>query len=516
MALVLMGTALALGCAGQRLQGVHGELTQSDYARCWRVVQTQKTNPALHLKTLQKETRSYQLLVEELLQTRAKTASLLKRVQQEVDPDQPIPPILLDKMKRTLKKGLSLNRRFEHFFASHECYLEAGPKTMASKGLKPLDGQVRLMGAAMALSSSLMLYDTYLTTGSAYYQDDRLRRFLNQSDLGYGIKQDQLQAINETFASMSNALLMSEGIEFYKQGLRQAPPALRRQKEFAYLAQLIRESPSFRLLMDPPAGTVLDRSLSNRDRAIRDNLNALNRAVTAGISGAFGNLVGSFEERKGKLYNDPTLRREIRKYLRAGDILLEKTPFRLTDRLIPGHWGHAAIWVGGEQELRSLGIWGHPVVRRYHAAIKKGELVVEALRDGVQLNTLEHFMNIDDLAVLRQPSLSKHRLAEYVILALRQVGKEYDFNFDVETTDRIVCSELVYVVYVDLDWPTEKMLGRYTISPDNVAVKALNGGPLDVVLLYHDGKKVEHNPKKVMGELAAPASATPPENETKD
>ena len=32
----------------------------------------------------------------------------------------------------------------------------------------------------------------------------------------------------------------------------------------------------------------------------------------------------------------------------AGDILLEKTPFRLTDKLIPGYWGHAAVWIGGE------------------------------------------------------------------------------------------------------------------------------------------------------------------------
>jgi hypothetical protein len=73
---------------------------------------------------------------------------------------------------------------------------------------------------------------------------------------------------------------------------------------------------------------------------------------------------------------------------------------------------------------------------------------------------------------------------------LKQVGKDYDFNFDVETTDKIVCSELVYTVYTDIPWPTEKALGRYTISPDNVAKKALSDGSLNLVSLYHDGKEV--------------------------
>ncbi|WP_374758519.1 YiiX/YebB-like N1pC/P60 family cysteine hydrolase [uncultured Deefgea sp.] len=56
-----------------------------------------------------------------------------------------------------------------------------------------------------------------------------------------------------------------------------------------------------------------------------------------------------------------------------------------------------------------------------------------------------------------------------ILTALAQVGKEYDFNFDVVMRQRIVCSELVYVVFPELPWPISKALGRDTISPDNVA-----------------------------------------------
>jgi len=187
--------------------------------------------------------------------------------------------------------------------------------------------------------------------------------------------------------------------------------------------------------------------------------------------------------------------------LRAGDILLEKTPFRLTDKFIPGHWGHAAIWIGTEAELRNLGIWEHELVRQYHEKIRAGDHIVEALRTGVELNPLHEFLNIDDLAILRNPNFDKATLAHHIILALRQLGKEYDFNFDVETTDKIVCSELIYTVYTDMTWPTEKALGRYTISPDNVASKALNGGGLQLVLFYHDGKLITENPLGVMEKL---------------
>ena len=189
---------------------------------------------------------------------------------------------------------------------------------------------------------------------------------------------------------------------------------------------------------------------------------------------------------------------KLKKTARAGDILLEKTPFRLTDTFIPGHWGHVAVWVGTEDELRALDLWEHPVVRPHQAAIRAGRGVVEALRPGVVMNTLEHFLNIDDLAVLRQNEMPAAQQREVILQALRQVGKGYDFNFDVMSTDRIVCSELVYHTYVHLDWPTKRMLGRSTISPDNVAVRATRGGPLNVALLYHDGKEIAEGRDEAM------------------
>ena len=54
---------------------------------------------------------------------------------------------------------------------------------------------------------------------------------------------------------------------------------------------------------------------------------------------------------------------------------------------------------------------------------------------------------------------------------------------------------------MDIEWPTEKTLGRYTISPDNVANKALPGGPFTLKVLYHDGRQVNKQMHKKFSDL---------------
>ena len=102
-------------------------------------------------------------------------------------------------------------------------------------------------------------------------------------------------------------------------------------------------------------------------------------------------------------------------------------------------------------------------------------------------------LNVDDLVILRpifNESTHSADMQEALLMAFRQVGKKYDFNFDVNTTDKIVCSELAYISFPAFDWPTDEVLGRHSISPDNVAEMAWNNVPLSLIMFYHDGKLV--------------------------
>ena len=130
------------------------------------------------------------------------------------------------------------------------------------------------------------------------------------------------------------------------------------------------------------------------------------------------------------------------------------------------------------------------------------------------MNTLGHFMNIDDLALLRARQISDAERAEVILQTLRQVGKDYDFNFDVESTDRIVCSELVYHAYGEVRWPTQRHLGRVTISPDNVAAEATGAGAFVVEVLYHDGREVAEERTAYLRGLIQPAVVSMARGET--
>ncbi len=75
--------------------------------------------------------------------------------------------------------------------------------------------------------------------------------------------------------------------------------------------------------------------------------------------------------------------------------------------------------------------------------------------------------------------------------AFSQIGKEYDFNFDVETDKKFFCSELAFVVHHDYDWPVEESVGYYTISLDNVAARALqDDDPFSPLFIFDDRKEL--------------------------
>jgi len=217
-------------------------------------------------------------------------------------------------------------------------------------------------------------------------------------------------------------------------------------------------------------------------------------------SKVLGNTMGVVRWRAGKLKDDAAMLQQMLTQLQPGDILLEKTPFTLTDKSIPGHFGHAAIYVGSMEQLREMNALDLPIVQKNLPKITEGHGVVEALRNGVQLNKLQDFMNVDDVAILRPKNLTLADKLEAVKLALGNLGKKYDFNFDVNTTETIVCSELVYIAYPQVDFVTKNVLGSFAITPDDIALRAgeAEADPLQLILFGHDGKLVFSNASQQM------------------
>ncbi|MDR0528467.1 MAG: hypothetical protein LBG69_02480 [Zoogloeaceae bacterium] len=423
----------------------------------------------------------YLRLAEEALTMRAQAIQLYRELESKLKTT----PLSGQDLQRVNEGAVALLQQRAEFFKTaltYECWASTPPDARRE------EGDIQRAGVLISLSAALILYDNYLSAVSLYHDNAELRRLINKPDKGVGLSPDELKKAEMLFHAPEIRRRVRQAILWY----RQYGEAESGFEAYAYLAQSIEQSPSFHLVRAKrPLLDALGKVIQFTENYTLDTFADLGSQSSHFTSLLFGNTVGLVETRRGKLYARPEIERRLRETLRAGDILLEKTPFRLTDVFIPGHWGHAAIWVGSEEELNALGIWRHPVVLPYQEEIRAGRGVVEALRSGVEMNTLAHFMNIDDFAALRRAEMTDETRAAVILQTLRQVGKSYDFNFNAETTDRIFCSKLVYLAYGDMDWPVSKMLGRYTISPDDVARRALSGGPLSIVALYHDGAPVD-------------------------
>ncbi|OIQ30354.1 MAG: hypothetical protein BM564_03010 [Bacteroidetes bacterium MedPE-SWsnd-G2] len=474
---------------------INSNIKETDES-CIAVLQkrlSENTNPEY---IFEKGYEKLQVLVEKSLVARTEMLQISKRL--EIDADLPISSRDLVTLKSGFENYIHIRKDLYALASAYECAINVDEEKLKAYDI---DTELRYKGVLLSLCSAMTLYDNYLLAMVMFEKDKRLRNIVNDPDMGFGILKNQLQDMTNSANSIEIRHRVRRVIKFYETNNSKYQDA-EEDSALSYMHLLLESSPSYNYTKKIRIGQIASNKVVSFERIVGDMLSEYSDESFGAISGVFGNTMGLYESRKGKLYKNDSVKNHIQQYLKPLDILLEKTPFRLTDKLIPGHFGHVAIWTGTKRELVDLKLWETPQVEPYSKIIedesdpssKNEHQIIEALRSGVQLSTLDDFLNVDDFVILR-PTFDKdiaiEKQKEALIMAFRQLGKKYDFNFDVNTTDKIVCSELAYISFPTVDWPTEKTLGRHNISPDNVAKLAWNNVPLELVLLYHDGQLID-------------------------
>ncbi len=162
---------------------------------------------------------------------------------------------------------------------------------------------------------------------------------------------------------------------------------------------------------------------------------------------------------------------QMRSLLQPGDVLIVRKEYALTNYFLPGYWPHAALYLGTASQLALLGIADElPIQTRWHRltqlARDNSGVVLEAMKDGVQLRTLESPFSSDSVVVLR-PQLTGADISRALTRVLAHEGKHYDFDFDFRRSDRLVCTEVVYRAYDGiggLHFPLIRRAGRPTLA----------------------------------------------------
>ncbi len=356
-----------------------------------------------------------------------------------------------------------------------------------------ISDQDRVTEIVIAMSSAITLFENSKVMQNSLAKNRLLRNKLNEGYPEFGIPANFYNSSTARANNIEYRKTFTDAIRYFKDNkaaieaqIQVSPTPI--QSLYSHIAQSS-------MLIGFKGNNIFKGIVTLSVKAVGGTVDISGRGLnTIKFTGSkvVGNTMGTVRWRDGKLKNDQTMMQALYAHLQPGDILLEKTPFTLTDKSIPGHFGHAAIYVGTKEQLNEIGVLNEPLVQKNLAKISAGHGVVEALRSGVQLNKLQDFMNVDDVAILRPKNSTLANKIEAVKLALGNIGKKYDFNFDVNTTDTIVCSELVYIAYPQVDFITKNVLGSFAITPDDIALRAgaQADDPLQLVLFGHDGKLV--------------------------
>ncbi len=325
-----------------------------------------------------------------------------------------------------------------------------------------------------------LFYVSSLRLVQLFEDDPAARRKLNEAEPAWGVPPEMFDQIVAGISHPHHAQMLAEIAAFYEAHREEWLSAEVLPKEdLAFLvARIDRSAPLIRARAPDGAEERFQRLLARMKRDVRGPVYATQSLVSTWIGDT--RLV-QWEPLIGRDQID-----EIERQLAPGDILLERRNWYLSNAFLPGFWPHGALYVGRPEDLEKLGLlhrrggaWSsdHPTLRKHLAAYLRsapdGQAhdVIESVSEGVILNSLHESMRADHVAALR-PRLSDAQKAEAIVRAFEHVGKPYDFEFDFFTSDKLVCTELVYRAYEGLiHFELVKVAGRATLPALDIAKK---------------------------------------------
>ena len=323
----------------------------------------------------------------------------------------------------------------------------------------------------VGLAAATTLYETSLRLIDTYGDQPRLRRKLNEAEPNWGLEAGIFDQIHNNVADHHNLGKCEELAGYFEEkssewrGARVWP-----KEDFDWFEGRIGD------LVEYVRTHQADQDRSSLAR-LRERVGSDAYNPVFAVQSLVSEWIGDAKIVSRPPFINVGLIEEVEEMLEPGDILLERRNWYLSNAFLPGFWPHAALYVGREEDLSRLKVLNEPAVQarlsKWREPDSHGQpkTVIEAVSEGVILNSLEHSMHADYVAVLR-PRLPKERIAEAIVRAFSHEGKPYDFEFDFFSSDKLVCTEVVYRSYQGMiNFPLIKVMGRDTLPAIEIARK---------------------------------------------
>ncbi len=189
----------------------------------------------------------------------------------------------------------------------------------------------------------------------------------------------------------------------------------------------------------------------------------------------------------------PDIVTEVKPHLRAGDVMITRHDDAMSNLFLPGFWPHAALYIGGADARAALNIdspsgqFQHDGPYFLASGLEACEInILEAKKDGVLLRPIEETLQVDAFVVLR-PNLTQTQIAQALSRGMSHAGKLYDFVFDFSTSERLVCTEVIYRSYHGIgpiDFTLSTKAGRKCLSAEDFLNQAIVNHWFEPVMIY--------------------------------
>jgi len=307
-------------------------------------------------------------------------------------------------------------------------------------------------------------YETSLRLITTYQDNPLARKKLNEGEPRWGLPADLFDKVTASASNEGNFRMYHEMGTFY----------VARREEWKLEAGWAEADFNW---LDERIGRSLQYIQANPISRSREWISRLKRRVTKDVKTPVYAAQSMLSEWIGdlRIVKDAPLitveqvRKDIVPKLQPGDIFLERRNWFLSNAFLPGFWPHSALYIGTPEDLRALGIADDPEVRRRWAEYTRRahdggvHTILESVSEGVIFNTAEESMHADHVAILR-PRLSREQIAKAIVRAFSHHGKPYDFEFDFFTSDKLVCTELLYRAYEGMiHFDLVRIMGRDTL-----------------------------------------------------
>lgn len=359
-------------------------------------------------------------------------------------------------------------------FMSHLAYRAALLRMVVTysgfEGVNDPNTRARCM--LMGYAAGASVFDAGTKLVSLYREDPLVCRKLNEADAAAGIPAGMFDRICENVSSGRNVQALAEMGAYYQTHRQEwLSAAVLPPDDFTWLESVIeRSTAGIKTGVLDRAGMRFEQILA---RVRQDGYTPV-YAVQSVVSTWIGDT---------RLVQwEPLIRKEqileAQRLLKPGDILVERRNWFLSNAFLPGFWPHAALYIGGVEDLERLGLvrreagkWtsGHPAIREhlsdYLAPASDGQphTIIESISEGVVFNSATESLYADYIGALR-PRLTDAQKAEAIARAFSHLGKPYDFEFDFFSGDKLVCTELVYRAYEGLiHFDLVRVMGRDTL-----------------------------------------------------